>query len=80
MLAVTSGEREAAGIQGRSDPNLELLDAAAQCRRLVREASVEAFLADHRQELIGIAQRELNRGFTEAESRQYLRLASCLET
>lgn len=38
-------------MQGRSDPNRELLDAAALCRQLVPDASVEAFLADHRQEL-----------------------------
>lgn len=38
-------------MQGRSDPNREFLDAAALCRQLVPEASVEAFLADHRQEL-----------------------------
>jgi len=38
-------------MQGRSDPNRELLDAAALCRQLVPEGSVEAFLADHRQEL-----------------------------
>jgi len=36
---------------GRSDPNRELLDAAALCRKLVPEGTVEAFLADHRQEL-----------------------------
>jgi IS5 family transposase len=38
-------------VQGRSDPNRELLDAAALCRQLVPEGSVEAFLADHRREL-----------------------------
>jgi IS5 family transposase len=38
-------------MQGRSDPNRELLDAAALCRQLVAEGSVEAFLADHRREL-----------------------------
>jgi IS5 family transposase len=38
-------------MQGRSDPNRELLDAAALCRQLVPEGSVEAFLADHRREL-----------------------------
>lgn len=38
-------------MQGRSDPNRELLDAAALCRQLVTEGSVEAFLADHRREL-----------------------------
>lgn len=38
-------------MQGHSDPNRELMDAAALCRQLVPEGSVEAFLADHRQEL-----------------------------
>lgn len=38
-------------MQGRSDPNRELLDAAALCRQLVPDGSVEAFLADHRKEL-----------------------------
>jgi len=38
-------------MQGRSDPDRELLDAAALCRRLVADGSVEAFLADHRHEL-----------------------------
>jgi IS5 family transposase len=38
-------------MQGRSDPNRELLDAAALCRQLVPAGSVEAFLADHRREL-----------------------------
>jgi len=38
-------------VQGHSDPNRELLDAAALCRQLVPDASVEAFLADHRHDL-----------------------------
>jgi IS5 family transposase len=38
-------------MQGHSEPNRELLDAAALCRQLVPEGTVEAFLADHRQEL-----------------------------
>jgi IS5 family transposase len=38
-------------MQGKSDPNAELLDAAALCRHLVADGSVHAFLADHRQEL-----------------------------
>ncbi len=38
-------------MQGKSDPNREFLDAAALCRKLVSEGSVEAFLADHRAEL-----------------------------
>ena len=38
-------------MQGKSDPNRELLDAAALCRQLVATGSVEAFLADHRHQL-----------------------------
>jgi hypothetical protein len=38
-------------MQGRSDPNRELFDAAVLCRQLVCEGSIEAFLADHPQEL-----------------------------
>ena len=38
-------------MQGRSESNPELLDAAALCRQLVPEGSVEAFLADHRHDL-----------------------------
>jgi hypothetical protein len=38
-------------MQGRSQPARELLDAAALCRQLVPDGTVEAFLADHRQEL-----------------------------
>jgi IS5 family transposase len=39
------------GVQGRSDQNAELLDAAVLCRHLVAEDSVHAFLADHRLDL-----------------------------
>ncbi len=38
-------------MQGHSESNPELLDAAALCRQLVPDGSVEAFLADHRHEL-----------------------------
>jgi IS5 family transposase len=38
-------------VQGQSESNPELLDAAALCRQLVPEGSVEAFLADHRHDL-----------------------------
>jgi IS5 family transposase len=38
-------------MQGKSDPNPQLLDAAALCRQLVADGSVYAFLADHRLEL-----------------------------
>lgn len=39
------------GVQGSSDPDRQLLDAAALCRQLVPDGTVEAFLADHRREL-----------------------------
>jgi IS5 family transposase len=38
-------------MQGSSDSNRELLDAAALCGHLVPEGSVQAFLAQHRSEL-----------------------------
>ncbi len=38
-------------VQGHSESNPELLDAAALCRQLVPEGSVEGFLADHRHDL-----------------------------
>lgn len=38
-------------MQGKSDPNRELLDAAALCRQLVADGTVESFLADHRHQL-----------------------------
>ncbi len=38
-------------MQGKSDPNAELLDAAALCGHLVPTGSVHAFLAEHRGEL-----------------------------
>jgi IS5 family transposase len=51
VLAISSAIVENWLVQGHSDPNRELLDAAALCRQLVPEGSVEAFLADHRQSL-----------------------------
>lgn len=38
-------------MQGTSDPNIELLDAAALCGHLVPAGSVPAFLAEHRKTL-----------------------------
>ena len=38
-------------MQGKSDPNRQLLDAAALCRQLVPDGSLYAFLADHRRDL-----------------------------
>jgi len=51
VLAIWAGIVENWQVQGRSESNPELLDAAALCRQLVPEGSVEAFLADHRHEL-----------------------------
>jgi IS5 family transposase len=45
------GAGETRWVQGTSDPDRRLLDAAALCRQLVAEGTVEAFLADHRREL-----------------------------
>ena len=39
------------GVQGSSDPNRELLDAAALVGHLVPAGSVYAFLAEHRRRL-----------------------------
>ena len=38
-------------MQGRSNPDRQILDAAVFCRGLVEEGTVYAFLADHRKEL-----------------------------
>lgn len=38
-------------MQGKSTPDRQMLDAAAFCRQLVPDDSVQAFLADHRKEL-----------------------------
>ena len=51
MLAICAPIVENWQVQGHSDPNREFLDAAALCRQLVPEGSVEAFLADHRHQL-----------------------------
>src|SRR5438067_2763597 len=51
MLAIVPKDPQTSGMQGHSEPNRELLDAAALCRQLVPEGTVEAFLADHRHEL-----------------------------
>lgn len=45
------GVRETRWVQGRSELNVELLDAAAVCGHLVPAGSVHAFLAEHRQGL-----------------------------
>ena len=51
MLAIFVGIEKNGRMQGKSDPNVELLDAAALCRHLVAGDSVHAFLADHRSDL-----------------------------
>lgn len=51
MLAIRAGIEKNGGVQGKSGPNVELLDAAVLCRHLVAEDSVHAFLADHRRDL-----------------------------
>jgi transposase len=38
-------------VQGKSNPDRQMLDAAAFCRGLVEKGSIYAFLADHRHEL-----------------------------
>lgn len=51
MLATAPAGSHTPDMQGHSDPNRELLDAAALCRQLVPDGSVETFLADHQHEL-----------------------------
>ena len=51
MLAFWVGAGDTWWVLGKSDPNAELLDAAALCRHLVAEGSMHAFLADHRRVL-----------------------------
>lgn len=51
MLAISVGAGDTRWVQGKSDPNAELLDAAALCGHLVPEGSVAAFLAEHRRRL-----------------------------
>jgi IS5 family transposase len=51
VLAFSGGAGNTARVQGSSDTNPELMDAAALCRQLVPDGTVEAFLADHRREL-----------------------------
>ena len=51
VLAFGRVAGDAWGVQGKSDPNVELLDAAALCGHLVAAGSVPAFLAEHRRAL-----------------------------
>jgi len=51
VLAIRLAGPQTVGMQGKSDPNAELLDAAALCRQLVPDSSMYALLADHRLKL-----------------------------
>lgn len=51
MFAIWGCFLQTEGMQGISDPNAELLDAAALCGHLVASDSVQAFLAEHRRVL-----------------------------
>jgi IS5 family transposase len=51
VLAFVRGAGDTWWVQGKGDPNVELLDAAALCGHLVPAGSVPAFLAEHRREL-----------------------------
>ena len=51
MLAISSPINKNWFVQGKSNPDRQMLDAAAFCRGLVEESSICAFLADHRHEL-----------------------------
>lgn len=51
VLAFVRGAGDTWRVQGKGDPNVELLDAAALCGHLVPAGSVAAFLAEHRRRL-----------------------------
>lgn len=51
VLAIEAARPETRAMQGKSDPNRPLLDAAAFCRALIEEGTIYTFLADHREEL-----------------------------
>jgi IS5 family transposase len=51
VLAFVRGAGDTWWVQGKGDPNVELLDAAALCGHLVPAGSVAAFLAEHRKKL-----------------------------
>lgn len=51
VLALVCGAGDTWWVQGKGDPNVELLDAAALCGHLVPAGSVPAFLAEHRRAL-----------------------------
>jgi IS5 family transposase len=51
VLAFVRGAGDTWRVQGKGDPNVGLLDAAALCGHLVPAGSVPAFLAEHRKKL-----------------------------
>jgi IS5 family transposase len=51
MLAISCPTDKNWFVQGKSNPDRQMLDAAAFCRGLVEEGTVYSFLADHRNEL-----------------------------
>jgi hypothetical protein len=51
VLAFSVWIEKTGGVQGRSDPNRELLDAAALVGHLVPAGTVHRFLAEHRERL-----------------------------
>jgi hypothetical protein len=51
VRAISSPTNKNWAVQGKSNPDRQLLDAAAFCRGLVEKGSIYAFLADHRHEL-----------------------------
>ncbi len=51
MLAISSPTDKNWFVQGKSNPDRQMLDAAAFCRGLVEGGTVYSFLADHRDEL-----------------------------
>jgi IS5 family transposase len=51
VLAFSGRVGDTRWVQGKSDPNPELLDAAALCGHLVAAGSVHGFLAEHRDRL-----------------------------
>ena len=51
MLAISLAGDKTCRMQGKSNRDRQMLDAAAFCRGLVEEGTIYAFLADHRDEL-----------------------------
>jgi transposase len=51
VLAISSPTDKNWSVQGKSNPDRQMLDAAAFCRGLVEKGTVYSFLADHRDDL-----------------------------